>query len=49
MRGLHAGQVHPEAHVRSEREREVLALRAEDVEALGVLPVLLVVVAPNPC
>jgi hypothetical protein len=36
--------VHAEAHVRPEREREVLALVAVDVELLGALPVLLVVI-----
>src|SRR4030088_2535986 len=35
--GLHARQVHPQAHVRPEREREVLALLAVDVELLGAL------------
>ena len=41
---LHAGEVQAEAHVRTPREREVLARRPEDVELLGVVPHLLVVV-----
>src|SRR5262249_18228354 len=42
--GLHARQVHAETHVRTEREGQMLALLAVDVELLGALPVLLVVI-----
>src|SRR5262249_10475281 len=41
---LHACPVHAPAHVRAEREREVLARLAVDIELLRALPVRLVVV-----
>ena len=42
--GLHAGQVQAEAQVRAVGEADVGAARPVDVEAVGVVPALLVVV-----
>ena len=35
---LHAGEMHPETHVRPGRERDVWLLFAEDVELVGAVP-----------
>ena len=43
-RGLHAGQVQPEAEVRAVGEADVGSAGPVDVEAVGVVPALLVVV-----
>ena len=39
-RGLHAGEVHPEAGVGAEGEGDVLLRGAENVELVGALPAL---------